>query len=163
MGAEEEDSAADALMALSRTMTAIVARSLGSLHDTVTVPQLRVLVIISRRGPLNLTTMAEALGVNPSSASRMCDKLTAAGLLSRDDRVDDRRNLVIDLTEKGQSLVSSVMETRRAVFGSVVARMSASDRGDLTAGIASFAAAVSAMAEFDGTDVADSRWVAWLA
>ncbi len=44
----------------------------------MTVPQLRVLVLPHPRGTLNLAGVAAALGVNPSPASRIGERLRKA-------------------------------------------------------------------------------------
>jgi DNA-binding MarR family transcriptional regulator len=75
-----QEPATEALLALSRTMTAVLARTLGRVA-TVSVPQLRVLVLLDTRGPMNPKALAENLGVNASNASRTCEQLVAAGLL----------------------------------------------------------------------------------
>src|SRR4051812_19147712 len=93
--------ATEAMMAVSRTMTAIVARTLSEVADELTVPQLRVLVLLNSRGPMNLTTIAQHLDVNASNASRTCDQLVTAGRISRQPDQDDRRSAVLHLTDEG--------------------------------------------------------------
>ena len=58
---------------------AIAARSLAEAGD-VTLPQFRVLVILASRGPRRVRDLADDLGVNPSGASRLCDRLSGKGL-----------------------------------------------------------------------------------
>ena len=53
------------------------------MDTTVSVPQMRVLVLLWTGEPLNLSAVAEGLGVNASNASRTCDRLVAAGLVER--------------------------------------------------------------------------------
>jgi len=77
-------------------------------------PQLRVLVLASMQGALNLGAVAEALGVHASNATRTVDRLVVAGLLDRRDSPADRRQLELRLTSKGRDLVESVMSHRRA-------------------------------------------------
>ncbi|HEY0644178.1 MAG TPA: MarR family transcriptional regulator, partial [Nocardioides sp.] len=72
--------ATEAMMPVSRTMTAIVARTLSEMKRDITVPQLRVLVLLNSRGQMNLSALAEHLDVNPSNASRTCDQLVNEGL-----------------------------------------------------------------------------------
>ena len=91
-------------MRASRALVGIAAASIAEVDGTVTVPQLRVLVIIDTRGPQNLAAVAAALEVNPSNASRTCDRLIAAGLLHRREATDDRRNVTLTLTPKGKDL-----------------------------------------------------------
>ena len=95
----------EATMLAARALVAISARSVTAVEDVVTPPQLRVLVMIASRGPLNLGAVARGLGVHPSNATRACDRLVSAGLVDRRDDPADRRNLQLQLTEDGRRLV----------------------------------------------------------
>jgi DNA-binding MarR family transcriptional regulator len=61
----------------------VTARSFAAIEDRVTLPQLRVMVMIASRGPLNLGSIAESFDVHPSSISRAYERLVTAGLLDR--------------------------------------------------------------------------------
>lgn len=80
---ESPDAITIALLTASRLLVAISARSIASVEETITIPQFRTLVILSNRGPVNLATLAGALGVQPSAAGRMVDRLVGAGLIDR--------------------------------------------------------------------------------
>ena len=56
----------------------LAAQSLAEAEVSITVPQLRVLVTVSRNGPLNLNAVAAMLGVHPSNATRTCQRLVEA-------------------------------------------------------------------------------------
>jgi DNA-binding MarR family transcriptional regulator len=129
------EEATDALMATSRLITAVVARTIAQVPETVTVPQLRVLVMLATRGPLNMGTVAAGLAVNPSNATRTCDKLVDAGLVTRSTDPADRRRGVLELTSRGEGLVSSLMEARRAVLQDLVSRMPDPARQALVRGL----------------------------
>jgi DNA-binding MarR family transcriptional regulator len=131
----------EAVMAAARVLVAVSARSVAEVEDVVTLPQLRVLVMVASRGPLNLAAVARGLGVHSSNATRACDRLVAAGLLDRRDDPSDRRNLQLDLTEKGRRLVEQVMDHRRAAITDALARMPAVERAALVPVLRSFAAA----------------------
>lgn len=139
-----------ALMDTSRVMTAVVAYSLAHLNSAVSVPQLRVLVMIDGRGPMNLTAVAEGLGVNASNASRACDKLVTAGLLDRQTDEQDRRSIVLTLTRKGKRLVNALMKTRQAMFEQIVAHMEPADREQLSVGLRAFVQAASLISSDGG-------------
>ena len=83
----------DAVMQAAHALAGITAQSVAEVEDRVTLPQLRVLILISEDASLNLSTLALALGVHPSNATRACDRLVTAGLLQRADSPADRRNL----------------------------------------------------------------------
>lgn len=130
--AEVSPEPVDALMELSKLTTAVVAHSLALVDSTVTVAQLRVLVVVSARRGLNIAGVADALGVNPSNASRTCDRLVEAGLLDRREAAGDRRNVALALTSQGEKLISSVLRRRRVFFSAVVAEMTHAERAGLT-------------------------------
>jgi DNA-binding MarR family transcriptional regulator len=139
-GPDDEDltAAVEALMATSRVMTAVVARTLAGVEQMVSVPQLRVLVMLRYEGTLNLKAIAGGLGVNPSNASRACDKLVGAGLISRGDAEHDRRNVSISLTDEGRRLVDSLMRARAELLGGAVADMRPADRRRLVQSLSAF-------------------------
>lgn len=134
-------------MAAARVLVAVVARSVAEVEDQVSVPQLRTLVLIATRGPLNLSAVAEALGVHPSNATRAVDRLVALGFLDRRDAPDDRRNVRLSLTRKGQRLVDSVFAHRRRAIEQVIERMPESKRRALPAALESFAEAAGEVPE----------------
>jgi DNA-binding MarR family transcriptional regulator len=136
--AHDADDEVEALMRASKVVSAAIAHSLAVADAKVTLPQLRVLVMLQDRGPLNMSAVADGLGVNASNASRTCDRLARNGLLDRRDNPDDRRNVSLTLTTAGRRLVRSMLAQRRAIFAAVVARMDAHERDQLTAGLTAF-------------------------
>jgi DNA-binding MarR family transcriptional regulator len=137
----------EATMLAARALVGISAQSLAEVDDVVTPPQLRVLVMIASRGPLNLGAVARGLGVHPSNATRACDRLVAAGLLDRRDDPADRRNLYLQLTDEGRGLVDDVMDRRRHAIAAVLERMPALQRTALVPVLATFAEAAGEMAD----------------
>ncbi|MDQ3886666.1 MAG: MarR family transcriptional regulator [Actinomycetota bacterium] len=129
------------MMLVSRVLIAITARSMAMTEDRVTLPQLRVLVMVASQGPLNLAAVAAGLGVHPSNATRACDRLVMAGLVDRRDNPEDRRNVVLELTRAGRRLVEDLMRSRRKAIEEVLTRMPARHRRGLVAALGSFAAA----------------------
>lgn len=139
---DDREAVLDVLMATSRLMTAVVARTLAEVEASISVPQFRMLVMLYYQDSLNLGTIAEGLGVNPSNASRACDKLVTAGLVRRKDNEHDRRQLSITLTPKGRRLLDSVMQARRGMLDALVGEMAPADQRRLTKGLAALLAVV---------------------
>jgi DNA-binding MarR family transcriptional regulator len=131
----------DVVMAATRVLVAISAQSVAKVEDQVTFPQLRVLVMIGDRGPQNLNSVAQALGVHPSNATRTCDKLVEAGLLRRSDNPADRRNLILQLTESGRQLIHTMVEHWRTAIAKILAKMLAQHRSNLVPALTAFAEA----------------------
>lgn len=131
----------EVVMAATRVLVAVSAQSVAAVDDLVTLPQLRVLVMVGSRGGLNLGAVAAGLGVHPSNATRAVERLVVAGLLDRRDDPTDRRNLVLELSVEGRALVDRVMDERRAAIAAILERMPASRRRALVPVLRAFAAA----------------------
>ncbi|HEU5037522.1 MAG TPA: MarR family transcriptional regulator [Nocardioides sp.] len=128
----------DAVMLALQALVGIAAQSVVEVEDRVTLPQLRVLVLIASRGTLNLNALAEAMGIHPSNASRSCDRLVSAGLLRRTESSLDRRNLVLELTDDGRALTEVLIERRREAIEAVLDRVPESRRRALVNAMRSF-------------------------
>lgn len=149
-GAASTDQDVEAVLAAARVLVTVIARSVDTVQDEVTVPQLRILMLVGARLPMNLSAVADALGVHPSNASRACDKLVEAGLLERRDSDVDRRNLVLDLSRRGRAVVDSVVKARRDALHAILQDMTAEDRHGLAPALSAFATAA-------GEDVGDDH------
>jgi DNA-binding MarR family transcriptional regulator len=114
------DPVIDAVLSASRVLVAVAARSLSDLAEEVTLTQYRTLVVLASRGPQSLAGLADAVGVTPATATRMCDRLVRKDLIRRRTERDDRRQLRVALTTKGRSLVDAVTERRRREIGRIV-------------------------------------------
>ncbi|MBV9089956.1 MAG: MarR family transcriptional regulator [Mycobacteriaceae bacterium] len=144
----------DAVLRASRALVAIAATSIAEVDDLVTVPQFRVLVMVDTRGPMNLAAVAAGLGVNPSNASRTCDRLIKAGLLDRRESATDRRNITLTLTPAGRRLVDRVTKHRRDAIERVLRAMPTAARDRL-------AVALDAFATVAGEPVDDTVTLIW--
>jgi len=91
----------------------IADASLVATGAPVTITQFRVLTMISRHGPMPLTNLARLVGVAPSTATRMCDRLVRDKLLARRASTEDRRVVTLSLTARGLKIVRDVTAWRR--------------------------------------------------
>ncbi|WP_254788629.1 MarR family winged helix-turn-helix transcriptional regulator [Arthrobacter sp. ok909] len=135
------DAQVDAVLRAANVLLRVVAQSVIEVEDVVTSPQLRVLVLIASHGPQNPGAVAAHLGVHPSNATRICDRLVNAGLVARQDDPGDRRSVALSLTPAGASLVNTVLEHRRSAVAAVMARIPEELRGVAALGMNAFAAA----------------------
>jgi DNA-binding MarR family transcriptional regulator len=133
-------------MAASRLFVAISARALASAAETLTLPQLRALVVLDSCGPVRLTALAATLGVNPSTALRMAERLAAAGLVDRRANPANRREVLLSLTGAGRDLVSTVLARRTAEIRALVERLPAGERAALVPALRALTAAAGEMA-----------------
>ncbi|HKV19550.1 MAG TPA: MarR family transcriptional regulator [Mycobacterium sp.] len=131
----------EAVMRASRALVGISAASIAEVDDVVTVPQLRVMMMIATRGPINLAAVAAGLDVSPSNASRICDRLLKIDMVDRREDAADRRNVVLSLTRQGHALIDRVTRHRRKAIRAVLRQMSPRQRLELTEALNDFAAA----------------------
>ena len=128
-----------AVVTASRVLVAISARSLAAVEDTLTVPQFRMLVVLDTNGATSLSRLAEQLAVNPSTAMRMVDRLTAAGMVERTADAGDRRVVRLVATEAGRRVVHQVTERRQAEIAQIVAAMPDKHRDAMVQALQAFA------------------------
>ena len=139
----DEDLAAttEALLVASRALVGVAARSLADAGD-ITLPQFRVLVVLTGPASVSVSDLAVSLDIHSSTATRMCDRLDRKGLIRRRPGVSlDRRETQVNLTAKGRRLVARVTERRRRDLAVIASAMSRKDRQHALAGLAAFAAA----------------------
>lgn len=121
-GGRGEQALVETIMAASQVLVAIAARSLAETSDVdVTLPQFRALVVLTVRGAQRPSDLGVELAVEPSTATRMCDRLVRKGLIAREHSTVDRRAVQVDLTDSGRVLVATVMARRRREMEGLVA------------------------------------------
>jgi DNA-binding MarR family transcriptional regulator len=138
---ESVDEFVNAILVASRVLIAVSARSLTGVETTVTLTQLRTLVVLDTHDGINLNGLAELLEVNASTAMRMIDRLLAAELVTRQDNPENRREVVLGLTPAGRRIVRKVTARRRKEIRRIVERMPSTHRANLVRALRAFNAA----------------------
>lgn len=139
VGDEATDELVTALLTASRVLVAVAARSLAEHNESVTITQFRTLVVLGNRPNLSLNQLADELGVNASTAMRMTNRLLKSDLVTRRDNPDDRREILLALTDAGRQIVDTVTGRRRAEINRIVRAMPTPHRAELIAALRSFA------------------------
>jgi DNA-binding MarR family transcriptional regulator len=120
----DEQQAIDALMDATRALVGVAARSIAEVADEVSLTQFRALVLVDARGSITMGELAEVLGVNPSTATRLCDVLEEKGLVDRTPLDGNRRVVIATLSETGQQLVRRALRRRQRQLAAAVGRLS---------------------------------------
>lgn len=110
----------------------------------VSWPQLNALLVVERAEGINLRGLAGRLKMILSSASRLCDRLVASGLVERVPGRADRREIALYLTPASRQLLADLRATRRAILAEALDRMSPAGRTALIRGLAEFSAVATA-------------------
>ncbi len=147
--APKTDEVADAVLGASRALVGVAARSLATVAEDVTLAQYRALIELASRGPQRLADLADALTVDRSTATRMCDRLVRKGLITRRRGSEDRRVVRVSLSAAGLDLVAEVSRRRRAEIRRIVGRMPAASRPLVVTALQAFAEAAGEVPEQD--------------
>jgi len=145
-----EESAVDGVLAASRALIAMATRSLGAAAEETTIAQYRALVVLASRGPERMVDLATALGVAPSTAGRMCDRLVRKGLIRRHRARVDRRAVLVSITPAGRQVVDQATTRRRALIAEILASLPAGRQRAVAEALRAFAEAAG--------EVPDSQW-----
>lgn len=133
---------ADAVLTASRALLGVVARSLAPALEEITLPQFRVLVILSAAAhPIRSGDLAAALGVHPSTFSRTANRLESSGWVQRVENPDSRRETLIELQPRGRRLVETVTRRRRDEIEKILDHATPAARQQILAGMQAFALA----------------------
>ncbi|WP_395570350.1 MarR family winged helix-turn-helix transcriptional regulator [Streptomyces sp. BK79] len=103
--------------------------------------QLQALRVLQAGPGMNLTALAEATGLAMPAASRLCDRLEAAGLLGRTLHPRNRREVRLELTALGIQVLGDVADRRAEALAAVLAAMDTDTREALVRGMRGFARA----------------------
>jgi DNA-binding MarR family transcriptional regulator len=92
----------------------------------LTLQQIRALSLL-KRGPRNISHLADQLGMTPSAATSFLDRLEGKGLVQRFDDPDDRRVVKCGLTPLGMEESQSLSQIDRQRVGYIVNLLSESE------------------------------------
>lgn len=141
---------AEAVLTSSRVLVGVAARSLAESEEDVSIPQYRALVVLGGRGPLRPVDLAEALGIDPSTATRLCDRLVRKRLITRRRQGADRREVRLTLAARGAQLLEEVTGRRQAEIERILTAVPAAERRALVRAFAAFASAAG--------EIPDAQW-----
>jgi DNA-binding MarR family transcriptional regulator len=145
-----DQAAVDAVLTASRTLVAVATRSLGAAAEDTTIAQYRALVVLASRGPQRMVDLAGALGVTPSTAGRMCDRLLRKGFIRRHRARSDRRAVQVSITAAGRQVVDDATARRRRLIADILARLPVQQQSAIGAALWAFAEAAG--------EIPDSQW-----
>jgi DNA-binding MarR family transcriptional regulator len=103
--------------------------------------QLNALLVVEQSEGVNLGGLAAELKMLLSSASRLCDRLVASGLVERVPGRADRREIAIYLPASARTLLTELRTVRHGALGQVLEQMSTAGRAALLRGLTEFAVA----------------------
>jgi len=80
------------------------------LNIELTMPQLKIVLLLFTDGPSRVSTLASALGVSLATTTGITDRLVQHGLIAKNSDPTDGRGVVCKLSEKGRKLIARLWE-----------------------------------------------------
>jgi DNA-binding MarR family transcriptional regulator len=124
--------AAEVLQAATRVLAGVALRSLDVLDSAVTLPQFRLLAVLDDLGPSPSGQAARALGLDPSTITRLADRMVAAGHVARGTDPQHRGVVTLELTASGRGLVAAAAAWRHRELARIMARLAPPERAAVT-------------------------------
>jgi DNA-binding MarR family transcriptional regulator len=124
-----DESLADAFGAVARQLRERSAETLAPWD--ITPAHLRALRTLARHGTMRLSELSDRLQIAPRTATEVVDALQAQDLVGRRADPADRRAILVEVTERGTSVLAEVRATRGPEAGRIFGRLDPADRAEL--------------------------------
>jgi DNA-binding MarR family transcriptional regulator len=114
----------NALVSQSRALTAQAA---VAFHAELQPAAFHIALWLNAFGPAKPSTVAQAVGMDRSAASRLARELVRLGLIATSTDRSDRRSIVLSLTVDGRRRLEAAMQAKGTTFRQRVASWSEED------------------------------------
>jgi DNA-binding MarR family transcriptional regulator/N-acetylglutamate synthase-like GNAT family acetyltransferase len=103
----------------------------GFLHTPFSLPEGRVIYEVAQHDGVTATELAAALSLDGGYLSRLLGNLRRKGIVRRTRSEEDRRRIVLTLTERGREAFRTLDEASRQEIRALLERLSEPDRARL--------------------------------
>jgi DNA-binding MarR family transcriptional regulator len=121
--------------------------------------QYRVIIFLWKHGQSPVGEIAHGIGVTIATASQLIDKLVDESWLGRGVNPDDRRQVLIHLTERSEQVAARIHQIRRAQVRRALEMLSAEDAAAAPRVFRAFVAALASVPAGDGWGKQDEEAV----
>lgn len=122
-----------ALQGITRDLLGLAVRSVDEVGE-VSLPQMRLLFAIHDEGQVSCTRLAQVLGLNGSSVTRLADRLVSSGHVARHTGAS-RSVVELELTTAGHTVIDAVLAWRSRELHRALREFDAVALRELTAGL----------------------------
>lgn len=144
MTAKADDESNELAALLARAMySALLGGADGWAKLNLTMPQLKVVLLLGSYGSAPVSWLAARMGVSPPNVTGILDRLEQHGCVRRTNDPRDRRVVRVVLTEEGEQLLRDLQAPGQGGVLRVIAGMARADRAALHRGLAALLDAAS--------------------
>ncbi|NLY53060.1 MAG: MarR family transcriptional regulator [Firmicutes bacterium] len=140
------------LRALHSVITRLVSQGLETALATyqLSVAQYHTLQYLAHVEQSDISGIASAFSISVPAATKMVDRLQAAGWVERRPSEQDRRHVIVVLTESGQAVIDDLAGKEADSLAQVLAKMGEEQRAQLFVGGTAFVTQAREMPEIEG-------------
>ncbi len=98
----------------------------------LTMAQFRTMRIIHRHPDISLSHLAEHLGITNASTSTLIDGMVKSGMVTREYSAEDRRRIMIKLTELGMEIFHTAVQATHERLVALLTTLDTDERDTVT-------------------------------
>ena len=124
------------LQAMQNWMVVFMRRSMSKFRqymiaNGLSMTQMTSMFLILHSGSCSISDLATQLDISNAAASQLIERLVQQDLLTRTEDPSDRRNKLLELTEKGKTTVAKSMQARQLWLQELVAILGDTEKKDI--------------------------------
>src|SRR5580704_9511752 len=104
----EAEELAEIVMQMQRRFLLKLSEALS--HGSVSFPQYFLLGYLDKQKVITMSGIASKMGHTTAAATGLVDRLEKLGYVQRSHALDDRRKVMVKITEKGSGLVAQIRQ-----------------------------------------------------
>lgn len=128
---DDADAFLDSAINASRALVGIAVRAMNIALPEASLPVWRALWVLTARGPLRPSELADALNVSAATAGRIGTRLASENLAERYKDPSDARSVLVRITPKGQAALDSAVARQREYVALATGALPARQRREL--------------------------------
>lgn len=124
--------AEDILLALRRIMRSMDISSRRLIGERgLTTPQLLCLQNLQEHGAMTSGMLAQVVSLSPATVTGILDRLELRGLVTRERRPEDKRHVLVTVTEAGAAAADAAPSRLAQRFAEALSHLPKDDRGEV--------------------------------
>ena len=123
---DQEEKIRAALIRLDEAWSRLTRQISADLKEyplAIPLSQVYLLRMLDRRGDLNMSDLANSLGITLSGCTAVVDRAVEAGWVERKRGPNDRRVVLVGVSPEGERILDQVRQTRASIFARYLTRL----------------------------------------
>jgi DNA-binding MarR family transcriptional regulator len=101
------------------------------IEHEMTGPQIYLMDVLRKNGPLKMSDLAEELSVTLGAVTMQADRLLKNGWIERSRSHTDRRVVMLAITDEGQRLLEHVIKAHQCLLNQYFGKLDAQEQAEL--------------------------------